>query len=237
MKSRTLVLILVIVVVAVAALFAVMLTRDKQVASINNFAECQAAGYPIMESYPEQCRTPDGRNFVRVIEVIYVAFDKPHTLQVGEKIDFADGLSVALVYINDSRCKPGRMCIWAGELAPLLEVTGGGVGQSREEIQLGYTTATQVIKYGYVFSLNNAAKDTATITVTNAVKITTPNNPGPCYLGGCGNELCSDEEGVVSVCMYRKEYACYKTAQCARQSNGQCGWTETVALRACLNGR
>lgn len=35
---------------------------------INSFEDCAAAGYPIMESYPEQCRTRDGRNFTRVIE-------------------------------------------------------------------------------------------------------------------------------------------------------------------------
>lgn len=34
---------------------------------ITSFEECAAAGYPVMESYPEQCRTPDGRNFVREI--------------------------------------------------------------------------------------------------------------------------------------------------------------------------
>lgn len=37
-------------------------------AGINSFEDCAAAGYPIMESFPEQCRTPDGRLFVRVIE-------------------------------------------------------------------------------------------------------------------------------------------------------------------------
>ncbi len=35
---------------------------------INSFEECKNAGYPIMEIYPEQCRTPDGELFVRVIE-------------------------------------------------------------------------------------------------------------------------------------------------------------------------
>ncbi len=35
---------------------------------IRNFEQCAAAGYPVAESYPEQCRTPDGRLFVRVIE-------------------------------------------------------------------------------------------------------------------------------------------------------------------------
>lgn len=31
---------------------------------IKTFAQCEDAGYPVMESYPRQCRTPDGRTFV-----------------------------------------------------------------------------------------------------------------------------------------------------------------------------
>lgn len=30
---------------------------------IASFAECAGAGYPVMESYPRQCRTPDGETF------------------------------------------------------------------------------------------------------------------------------------------------------------------------------
>ncbi|MFH1398687.1 MAG: Kazal-type serine protease inhibitor family protein [Candidatus Woesearchaeota archaeon] len=30
---------------------------------ISNYNECVAAGYPILESYPPQCRTPDGKTF------------------------------------------------------------------------------------------------------------------------------------------------------------------------------
>ena len=33
--------------------------------SIDSFEKCAAAGYPILESYPEQCRTPDEKIFVR----------------------------------------------------------------------------------------------------------------------------------------------------------------------------
>ena len=35
---------------------------------IRTFEDCAAAGYPIAESYPEQCRTPDGRLFVRTVD-------------------------------------------------------------------------------------------------------------------------------------------------------------------------
>jgi hypothetical protein len=34
------------------------------VAQVMNFEECAAAGYPVMESYPRQCRVPGGPGFV-----------------------------------------------------------------------------------------------------------------------------------------------------------------------------
>ncbi|NOJ32834.1 MAG: hypothetical protein DA329_11920 [Candidatus Nitrosocosmicus sp.] len=38
--------------------------------SIENFEDCAAAGNPVMESYPRQCRASDGRNFVEEIDII-----------------------------------------------------------------------------------------------------------------------------------------------------------------------
>jgi len=35
--------------------------------SITNFNECIESGYPVMESHPRQCKTPDGRTFVEDI--------------------------------------------------------------------------------------------------------------------------------------------------------------------------
>lgn len=35
--------------------------------SANSFEECVKAGDPIMESYPRQCRTQDGKNFTEII--------------------------------------------------------------------------------------------------------------------------------------------------------------------------
>lgn len=54
-----------------------------------------------------------------------------------------------------------------------------------------------------------------------------------CLVSGCSGELCSDQN-MVSDCIYFPEYACYKTAVCARQRNGKCGWTQTAALKTCL---
>ena len=36
--------------------------------AIDSFITCVDAGYPVMESYPRQCRTPDGQTFVEEIE-------------------------------------------------------------------------------------------------------------------------------------------------------------------------
>jgi hypothetical protein len=54
-----------------------------------------------------------------------------------------------------------------------------------------------------------------------------------CIITGCSNQLCSDTEAA-STCIYREEYACYRTAKCERQADGQCGWTETAELKSCL---
>lgn len=57
---------------------------------------------------------------------------------------------------------------------------------------------------------------------------------GECYVGGCSGQICSDQEGVISTCEWKPEYACYQSATCERQSNGTCGWTPTPALQTCL---
>lgn len=58
---------------------------------------------------------------------------------------------------------------------------------------------------------------------------------GNCYIGGCSSQICSNQKDVVTTCEYKEEYACYQTATCARQSNNQCGWTQTPELTACLS--
>jgi hypothetical protein len=58
--------------------------------------------------------------------------------------------------------------------------------------------------------------------------------PGKCYVGGCSSQLCTDQKDAVSTCEYTAAYGCYKSATCARQSDGKCGWTPTAELQACL---
>jgi len=65
-----------------------------QVAVVNNFDECLSAGYATEESYPRQCRTPDGRTFVEDIgnelektDLVRIATPRPNdTIQSPVKI-------------------------------------------------------------------------------------------------------------------------------------------------------
>tara|TARA_Y100000310_G_scaffold292870_1_gene321992 strand:- start:4331 stop:5314 length:984 start_codon:yes stop_codon:yes gene_type:complete len=59
-------------------------TKETQ---ITNFKECADAGNPVMESYPRQCRTPDGKTFVENIgneldksELIRIDKPRPNSL-------------------------------------------------------------------------------------------------------------------------------------------------------------
>jgi hypothetical protein len=55
----------------------------------------------------------------------------------------------------------------------------------------------------------------------------------PCMRTGCSAQICADKE-VITTCEYRTEYDCYKKAACERQKNGECGFTMTPELAACL---
>ena len=67
----------------------------------------------------------------------------------------------------------------------------------------------------------------------------TGNTPSKiCVTGGCSGELCVEKgNDVASTCIWDDSYACYKTAKCEVQSDGNCGWTQTLQLQQCLNNR
>ena len=69
MKASNILILIIVLVIAGAAwwLYGNNKNDTNPNPVITSFAECAAAGYPIAESYPEQCRTPDGRVFVREI--------------------------------------------------------------------------------------------------------------------------------------------------------------------------
>lgn len=144
---------------------------EKPEQTIMSFEECKAAGYPIMESYPEQCKTPDGRTFVRSIPSSReAAWGSPFALKINEQAKFSDGLSLALLEINDSRCPAEVVCIWAGELSVLFRVIGGAVGEQSKDIRLGTVTAKNLTLTEYTFTLQDATESSATVSVTKRKK-------------------------------------------------------------------
>lgn len=74
--TTTLKIVLLLVVATVGSYYLVQGKEQKHITEISSFEECAQAGYPIMESYPEQCRTPDGKNFVKKVEPIIPPTDK-----------------------------------------------------------------------------------------------------------------------------------------------------------------
>ncbi|MFN3188453.1 MAG: hypothetical protein ACK42D_02840 [Candidatus Paceibacteria bacterium] len=69
---------------------------------------------------------------------------------------------------------------------------------------------------------------------TEQPPITTPAPSKECFVGGCSGQICSDQSDMITTCEWRSEYACYKTATCEVQSSGDCGWTPSTELNACL---
>lgn len=49
--------------------------QKRQIAQISSFEQCAEAGFPILDSYPAQCRVSDGRSF---------------TQDIGNELEFSD---------------------------------------------------------------------------------------------------------------------------------------------------
>jgi hypothetical protein len=64
---KKLLIILSLIFVAIYAYFYTKNNSVTPVQDISTFEECAAAGYPIMESYPERCSVPGGDTYTRVI--------------------------------------------------------------------------------------------------------------------------------------------------------------------------
>ena len=92
-----------------------------------------------------------------------VKFGEAITLKVNEKITFSNGLVVILTDINDSRCSKDVVCIWQGELAIILELSGNI--SEPGEVHLGTVNKKSVYVEGYTVSLEQATENSATIVV------------------------------------------------------------------------
>ncbi len=92
-----------------------------------------------------------------------------------------------------------------------------------------------LIVSGYRTTVSGPAGQAKARTVTQFwLRATDEVTAKTCHVGGCSGQICSEDEGVISTCEWREEYACYSTATCEVQADGNCGWTQTAELQHCL---
>jgi hypothetical protein len=167
MNKKTGILIIIVVLVIVVGFIIMTLQWKKNViASIDSFEKCAQAGYPIMESYPEQCRTPDGRTFVRDISTENEATTTPITS--GENappgsihnLPVPEGVAVARKALaKELNIKEGTIVIMS---AYEREWPNGCLGLEQEgqictqAITPGYEVTMQAQGKTYVYRTSNA---------------------------------------------------------------------------------
>jgi hypothetical protein len=170
-------------------------------------------------------------------------------LGIGEKAIFENLQIRPLSIEEDSRCPSDVQCIQAGTVRASVEIVSA-MGTSTNTLSLGEAVTTEAETITLVSAspvpISTAHIPTSAYELTFEVlkreEVTLDRDPAPvekkeaCYVGGCSSQLCSDQPDMASTCEYREEYACYQTATCERQSTGECGWTQTQELNACLLG-
>lgn len=160
-------------------------------------------------------------------------------LSLGQKVSYPDGYIKLISVSEDSRCPIDVQCIQAGTVKVSVEYSEKGIAKTttlelnksfiRSSEKIVFTDVTPKKEAGKAIS-NTDYRFTLNVSKTSGSPVAT----GGCYVGGCSSEVCSDQKNVASNCIYTAAFACYKTAKCERQASGQCGWTPTSELNACL---
>jgi len=217
---------------------------------ITSFAECLAAGYPIMESYPRQCRTASGQHF---------------TEDIGNELDQTNLIRVSSPRPGETVTSPlkisgqarGNWFFEATFPIAIYDANGRELGRHYAEAQTDWMTE-EFVSFTADLEFNQPTTGTGNLILEKANPSGLPENEdqltipitfdtlpppnsndnrvsGGCIITGCSSHVCSDQE-VITTCEYLEEYACYQTAQCGRDSSGQCNWISTEALTQCLAG-
>ncbi len=83
MKKPIIFVILILIILGAGFLTWKYLSNKAEIAKISSFDECVAKNFPVLESYPRQCKTPDGRTFA---EDVGNALDKQDLIKVTEPL-------------------------------------------------------------------------------------------------------------------------------------------------------
>lgn len=249
-KFGALLLVIIIVIIAVVAY-----TRSQtDNVAVKNFTECAEAGYPIMESYPRQCQTPEGVTFTEEI-----VDDKSDLIRLTSPVRNAVVTS-PLTVVGEAR---GNWFFEASFPVVIKDANGKVLGQTPAQAE-GEWMTTEFVPFRGTLTFTRPTTTTGTLELQKDNASGLPENDdsliipirfsatsststptsvdsasggtmlAQCRPTGCSSQICSDED-VVSTCEYKAEYACYQSAKCERQSDGHCGWTSSSALTMCIN--
>jgi len=132
MNKLTVIIGLCLVVLVVAAAVLLLPPRvnapTQQDQEPTSFIECAAMGYPVAESYPRQCNSPSGGNFV---EDIGNALDKIDLIQVMSPQP-SDTISTPLIVIGEAR---GNWYFEASFPVSVVDAAGQTIGQGYAQAQ------------------------------------------------------------------------------------------------------
>ena len=221
----------------------------QRVRATNSFEECVVRGFPVMESYPRQCRAGD-KTFTESSPPV-----ENGTLEqfVSEKVRLSSPRINEIIGSPLSLTGEARG-LWFFEASfPVRILDGGG-----DEIAVGYVQATSdwmtesfVPFEGRIeFQMPKTESGTLVLEKDNPsglpehyeevrIPIRFKASGAPqestegCKITGCSGQICSGQD-MITTCEMRPEYACYRTARCEEQQDGNCGWTMTDELRNCL---
>jgi hypothetical protein len=250
-----------VLLIAAGLVFYAYTTNAPRPATITTFDECVAAGNAIMESYPRQCRTADGELF---IENIGNELEKVNLIRVTAPLPNAAITNPVTItgeargYWFFEASFPIEILDGNGNMLAQTFIMAADEWMTED-----FVSFSKVISFNapatevgtIILHRDNPSglpeNDDLLILpvrfVPSVPSVTPPKNPptvnppteGPpasisaCRPTGCSGQICADED-VITTCEYRPEYACYQSAMCARQPDGECGWTPTTELAACL---
>lgn len=238
-KPRLILGVIVLAFLIYAALAFDIPYRDK----VDDFVTCAAMGNPVMESYPRQCRDKKGNLYVEIIA----------TTTTSDLIHVTSPLLGATVSSPISIKGEARgtwffeasfpVTILAKDGTVLTQSFAQAEGEWMTESFVPFSASIPFDAKGNTEGIIRFKKDNPSGDPARDMSVDIPVLFGPlmtgttttkaCVVTGCSSQICSDED-MATTCEYREEYACYKTATCKRQADGQCGWTQTTELTSCL---
>jgi len=90
MNKKIIIYIIFVIIVGTAIYYLIVVNQtETSSTTLNSFEECVSAGYLLLESYPRQCRTPDGQTFIEDIgneleKADLIRIDSPRPNQIIE---------------------------------------------------------------------------------------------------------------------------------------------------------